>query len=75
MIKSSYEEILSLQGLTENLLELTQQQKKRGSLKLEEVSLLEITEAALKKVVPIEENPGSFGPGVQLIVACIWRRP
>ncbi len=56
LIKSSYEEILSLQGLAENLLELTQQQKKRGNLKLEEVSLLEITEAALKKVVPFAKQ-------------------
>lgn len=56
LIKSSYEEILSLQGLTENLLELTQQQKKRGSLKLEEISLLEITEAALKKVIPLAKQ-------------------
>lgn len=56
LIKSSFEEIVNLQGLTENLIELTQQQKKRGHLKIEDVSLLEIIEAALKKVVPLAKQ-------------------
>ena len=56
LIKSSYEEIINLQGLAENLLELTKQQKKRGNLKLKDVSLLEITEAALKKIVPLAKQ-------------------
>lgn len=56
LIKSSFEEIVSLQGLAENLIELTQQQKKRGHLKLSDVSLLEIIEAALKKVVPLAKQ-------------------
>ncbi len=51
LINSSYEEIISLQGLAENLLELTTQQKKREHMHVEEVSLLEITEDALKKVI------------------------
>lgn len=56
LIKSSYEEIINLQGLAENLLELTKQQKKRGNLKLKDVSLLEVTEAALKKIVPLAKQ-------------------
>lgn len=56
LIKSSFEEIVNLQGLAENLIELTQQQKKRGQLKTEDVSLLEITEAALKRVVPLAKQ-------------------
>jgi len=56
LIKSSYEEIVNLQGLAENLLELTQQQKKRGNLKLKDVSLLEVTEAALGKVIPLAKQ-------------------
>lgn len=56
LIKSSYEEIINLQGLAENLLELTKQQKKRGNLKLKDVSLLEITEAALRKVIPLAKQ-------------------
>lgn len=56
LINSSYEEILSLQGLAENLLELTSQQKKQEYMQVEEVSLLEITEAALKKVIPFAKQ-------------------
>lgn len=56
LIKSGFEEIVSLQGLAENLLELTQQQKKIGRLKTEEVSLLEIIEAALKKIIPLAKQ-------------------
>ena len=56
LIKSSYEEIISLQSLAENLLELTKQQKKRGNLKLKDVSLLEVTEAALRKVIPLAKQ-------------------
>ncbi len=46
LINSSYEEIISLQGLAENLLELTHQQKNREHMKMKEVSLLEVTEAS-----------------------------
>lgn len=53
LIKSGFEEIVNLQGLAENLLELTQQQKKIGSLEIEDASLLEVMEAALKRVVPL----------------------
>lgn len=56
LVKSSFEEIVNLQGLAENLIELTQQQKKRGYLKLSDVSLLEVIEAALKKVVPLAKQ-------------------
>lgn len=56
LIKSSYEEIVNLQGLAENLLELTGQQKKRGNLELKDVSLLEVTEAALGKVIPLAKQ-------------------
>ncbi len=56
LIKSGFEEIVSLQGLAENLLELTQQQKKIGTLKTEDVSLLEVVEAALKKVIPLAKQ-------------------
>ncbi|RJR25755.1 sensor histidine kinase [Candidatus Microgenomates bacterium] len=56
LIKSGFEEIVELQGLAENLIELTQQSKKRGLIKREEVSLLEIAEAALKKVVPLAKQ-------------------
>lgn len=56
LIKSGFEEIVSLQKLAENLLELTQQQKKIGGLKTEEVSLLETVEAALKRVIPIAKK-------------------
>jgi signal transduction histidine kinase len=56
LIKSSYEEIINLQGLAENLLELTQQQKKHDNLKLKDVSLLEVTEAALRKVIPLAKQ-------------------
>ncbi len=53
LIKSGFEEIVNLQVLAENLLELTQQQKKLGSLEIEDVSLLEIMETALNRVVPL----------------------
>lgn len=53
LIKSGVEEIVNLQVLAENLIELTQQQKKIGSLKTEDASLLEVIEAALKRVVPL----------------------
>lgn len=56
LIKSSYEEIINLQGLAENLLELTKQQKKHGNLILKNVSLLEVVEAALRKVVPLAKQ-------------------
>lgn len=56
LIKSGFEEIVSLQGLAENLMELTQQQKKRGLIKTQEVSLLEVIEAALKKVIPLAKQ-------------------
>lgn len=56
LIKSGFEEIVQLQVLTENLLQLTHQQNKIGTLKTEQVSLLEITEAALKKVIQIAKK-------------------
>ncbi len=56
LINSSYEEIISLQGLAENLLELTHQQKNREHMKMKEVSLLEVTEASLKKVIPFAKQ-------------------
>ncbi len=56
LIKSGFEEIVNLQVLAENLLELTQQQKKIGSLKAEDASLLEVIEAALKKVIPLAKQ-------------------
>jgi signal transduction histidine kinase len=56
LINSSYEEIISLQGLAENLLELTTQQKKREHMQVEEVSLLEITETAFKKIIPFAKQ-------------------
>lgn len=56
LITSSFEEIVHLQGLAENLIELTQQQKKRANLQMEDVSLLEIIEGALKKTVPLAKQ-------------------
>lgn len=56
LIKSSISEVISLQGLAENLIELTQQQKRIGQIKIEEVSLLEVIEAALKKVIPLAKQ-------------------
>lgn len=56
LIKSGFEEIVNLQGLAGNLLELTQQQKKIGKLKAEDVSLLEVVEAAFKKVIPLAKQ-------------------
>ncbi|OGM18883.1 hypothetical protein A2686_05105 [Candidatus Woesebacteria bacterium RIFCSPHIGHO2_01_FULL_38_10] len=56
LIKSGFEEIVSLQRLAENLIELTQQQKRIGHLKFSDVSLLEIIEAALKKVIPLAKQ-------------------
>lgn len=56
LIKSGFEEIVILQGLAENLLELTQQHKKIGQLKVKAVSLLEIVEAAFKKVIPLAKQ-------------------
>lgn len=53
LIRSGFEEIVNLQVLAENLLELTHQQKKIISLKTEDTSLLEIIEAALKRVIPL----------------------
>jgi signal transduction histidine kinase len=55
LINSSYEEIINLQDLAENLLELTRQQK-RERIHMKEVSLLEITEASLKKVIPFAKQ-------------------
>ncbi len=56
LIKSGFEEIVNLQGLAENLLVLTQQQKKIGKLETENVSLLEVVEAALKRVIPLAKQ-------------------
>lgn len=56
LIKSGLEEIVSLQHLAENLLELTQQQKKIGGLKTGKVSLLEVVEGAFKKVIPLAKR-------------------
>jgi signal transduction histidine kinase len=56
LIKSGYEEIIGLQRLTENLMELTRQQKQKNSIPHGDVSLLEIIEAALKNVVPLAKQ-------------------
>ncbi len=56
LIKSGLEEIVSLQVLAENLLELTQQHKKLGKSKTEAVSMLEVVEAALKKIIPLAKQ-------------------
>jgi len=56
LITSSFEEIVHLQGLAEGLIALTQQQKKRASLQIEDVSLLETIEGALKKVIPLAKQ-------------------
>lgn len=56
IIRSGFEEIVNLQGLAENLLELTRQQKRIGKLQAEDVSLLEVIEAVLKKVIPLARH-------------------
>lgn len=53
LIKSGFEEIVNLQALAENLLELTQHQKKLNSLGMENASLLEVIETALRRIVPL----------------------
>ncbi len=56
LIKSGFDEIVGLQRLTENLMELTSQQKRKNIITHEDVSLLEVMEDALKKVVPIAKQ-------------------
>jgi signal transduction histidine kinase len=56
LIKSGYDEIVELQRLTEDLMELTTQQKRKNSITHEDVSLLEIIEAALKNVIPLAKQ-------------------
>ncbi len=56
LIKSGFEEIIGLQKLTENLMELTSQHKRKNSMTHEDVSLLEVIEDALKKVVPLAKQ-------------------
>lgn len=56
LVKSSFEEIVNLQGLAEKLMELTQQQKRRGHIAPEKVSLLEVVEGALNKVIPLAKQ-------------------
>lgn len=56
LVKSSFEEIVNLQGLAEKMMQLTQQQKLKGHLVLEEVSFLEVVEGALNKVIPLAKQ-------------------
>jgi signal transduction histidine kinase len=51
LIKSGHEEIINLQNLAENLLELSHVHNQQGALKMERLSLLDIIETALKRVV------------------------
>lgn len=56
LIKSSFEEIVRLQGLAEKLIELTQLNKRNTVLANKEVGLLDVIEGALKKIVPIAKQ-------------------
>lgn len=56
LIKSGLEEIMSLQKLAENLLTLTHQQKKSHFQIPQKVSLLEIVELAIKKIIPLAKK-------------------
>jgi len=56
LIKSSFEEVVRLQGLAEKLIELTQLNKGKVILDSKEIGLLNVIEGALKKVVPIAKQ-------------------
>lgn len=71
VIQSGYEETISLQQLTENLMELTQQ-KQHKKLRKESISLLEIIEDSLKKVIPLARKKHITINVEQLTDALFW---
>ncbi len=56
LISSGFDEIVKLQQLTEQLMKLTRQQKRKNNIPHGDVSLLEIIEVALKNVIPIAKQ-------------------
>lgn len=56
LLESNLEEVVNLQTLSDNLMQLTQYQKKNGGLPMEEISLREITERAVKKISPLAQQ-------------------
>lgn len=60
LITSNLEEVVSLQVLSDHLLQLVHYQQGDVSVELEEVSLLQVTEEALKKVTPLAKKKNIF---------------
>ena len=53
LLQSNLEEVINLQQLSNNLITLAQQQKKNNHKEKKIISLLDVVEKALKKVVPL----------------------
>jgi len=53
---SNLEEVISLQNLSDNLLELATAQRTRRTIVLREIILLDVLESAIKKVAPLAKN-------------------
>ena len=56
LLKSNLEEVISLQSLSDNLMELAAYQKKNGNQTFEKLSLSEVLEKACKKIVPVAQQ-------------------
>ncbi len=56
ILKSNLEEVISLQNLSDNLLELATQQKPLNPRSLDNINLLEVIETSVKKIIPIAKK-------------------
>jgi len=56
VLKSNLEEVISLQMLSDNLLELATQQKPFNQVSFGEINLLEVIEGSVKKILPIAKK-------------------
>lgn len=56
LLQSNLEEINNLQMLSDNLLELTQYEKPQGTVAFEIVSILDVVDAAVRRVLPLAKR-------------------
>lgn len=56
LLNSNLEEVISLQSLTNNLMDLAQYQKKNGGLVFEKLSLSVVIEESVKKILPLADK-------------------
>lgn len=60
LLNSNLEEVISLQSLTNNLMDLTQYHKKNGGLAFEKLSLLTVINESVKKILPLSDKKKIF---------------